>query len=430
MLFRKKVVEDNSVVMLENNQDSAALDAIKQHVGMISFKPDGTIIDANDLLLKVVGYQSEELEGKHHRILCNANYASSEEYQQFWRDLARGEFKKGCFLRRNKHGDCVWLEATYFPVKNAQGEVVRILKLANDVTAKQRELMDNLAKLTALDRSTAVIEFKPDGTIVNANQNFLDTMKVSLDDIKGKHHRIFCDDKFYKNNPDFWEKLARGGLETGRFQRIDSQGNTVWLEATYNPVFDEYNKVTKVLKFATNITSRVEAARNAIALASETSEKTAVHTDDAVKSLSEAESLSATIQRLVTGATQSSEKLSQQSADIRNIVSTIRSIAEQTNLLALNAAIEAARAGEAGRGFAVVADEVRTLAARAASATEEIEDVVNTNAVLIADINEQTQSIFTSTEESQKAIESVSLNVKDARDGMDSLVAEIQGLIR
>ncbi|WP_373318421.1 methyl-accepting chemotaxis protein [Alteromonas salexigens] len=165
-------------------------------------------------------------------------------------------------------------------------------------------------------------------------------------------------------------------------------------------------------------------------MATDTSVTSAKNTEDAIGSLNTAESISDAIREQVTQANTSSEKLAAQSADIRNIVGTIRSIAEQTNLLALNAAIEAARAGEAGRGFAVVADEVRTLAGRASSATEDIEDVVAINAQLIDNIHIQMEDIDKSASDGQQAVSSVSASVEQVKHGVNKLVNAVKQLIQ
>ncbi|WP_408641347.1 methyl-accepting chemotaxis protein [Salinimonas iocasae] len=178
------------------------------------------------------------------------------------------------------------------------------------------------------------------------------------------------------------------------------------------------------------MTPRIQAATNAINLASDTSATTSQYTDEAISSLASAQDISAAIRQQVTVANESSEKLAAQATDIRNIVGTIRSIAEQTNLLSLNAAIEAARAGEAGRGFAVVADEVRTLAARASDATQDIEDVVTTNSGLIDDINAQMNDIDKTASQGQDAVTSVSGSVEQVKSGMQSLIQAVKKLVQ
>ncbi|GGW80019.1 methyl-accepting chemotaxis protein [Alteromonas halophila] len=429
-LFRLSPSKTDTTITDTQDNDSAALQAIRENTGMIVFTPDGHIEDANALFLDVVGYQREELIGQHHRVLCPPEYAQSPAYREFWQALAAGRQQRGTFRRVDKQQQSVWLEATYCPVTDNTGAVTKIVKLASDITDNHYTMLRSQARLDALDRSMAVIEFTPDGKILTANDNFLDVMHVSMEDIKGKHHRIFCDDRFYTEHPDFWHKLAQGEFYSGRFERRDGHGQTIWLEATYNPVTGEDGQVERVIKFASDITQRVASARDAIELASQTSAITSQQTSDAVSALHRAIDISEHIRTQVDKTTGSSEHLARQSTDIRNIVSTIRSIAEQTNLLALNAAIEAARAGEAGRGFAVVADEVRTLAARAATATEEIEDVVLTNGTLINEIDSQIRQIYSGTQESEKAMGSVSQSIQDARQGMERLVSEIQSLIK
>jgi len=404
--------------------------AIVGHMGMIAFELDGTVLDVNDAFLDVVGYSRHEVIGKHHRIFCKQALVNSEQYRKFWQDLKAGKSFKGQFERINKSGSTLWLEATYFPVKDELGNVIRVIKLATDITKEHLKAIENEALLSALGQSMAVITFTTDGHILNANENFLNTMKVTLSDIIGKHHRIFCDEDFYREQPDFWRKLAAGEFQAGKFRRFNGNKQEVWLEATYNPVRDNAGNVERIVKFATDITPRIQAATNAINLASDTSATTSQYTDEAISSLASAQDISAAIRQQVTVANESSEKLAAQATDIRNIVGTIRSIAEQTNLLALNAAIEAARAGEAGRGFAVVADEVRTLAARASDATQDIEDVVTTNSGLIDDINAQMNDIDKSASQGQDAVTSVSGSVEQVKSGMQSLIQAVKKLVQ
>ncbi|OZB19795.1 MAG: hypothetical protein B7X58_02095, partial [Marinobacter sp. 34-60-7] len=277
-------------------------------------------------------------------------------------------------------------------------------------------------------RSLAVIEFEPDGTIRNANENFLQAMGYTLDQVKGKHHRMFCEDRFYKDNPSFWSRLAAGEFFSGQFERRNSAGQRIWVEATYNPIFDSEGKVYKVIKFASDITARIESFQATIHLATETSDETANITADAKEALNSAVDSSTTIGQKIEQAGAVSEQLNEQSRSIAKIVSTIADIAAQTNLLALNAAIEAARAGEAGRGFAVVADEVRKLASRTAEATGEITDVVGQNSGLIEKIHAQMNSIRDSSNEEKERIAVVATGIKTLEDAVLKLTAAVRGM--
>ncbi|AGM44562.1 PAS domain S-box protein [Aeromonas hydrophila] len=368
--------------------------AIQSRVPYIEFTPEGVVTFVNDRLLAIVGYAREEVIGKHHSALCFPEDVKTREYEQLWQDLRRGESRNGRFIRQAKSGKAVCLEASYFPIL-LDGKVIKVAKVASNVTEQQSTLERSQALLAALDKSLAVIDFQPDGTVITANQNFLHCFGYRLDEVVGQSHRMFCDESFYQQNPNFWRDLGTGSIQSGLFMRRGRHGEKIWLEATYNPIFNHEGKVIKIIKLASNISERVEksisvreAAQKACAIAGETVLSAARGREVIDKVLE----TSAHINSSVSEVSRQIENLNQQSRSIESIISTISSIADQTNLLALNAAIEAARAGEQGRGFAVVADEVRQLAARTSTSTGEIVSVIRLNSDITSRIT-QTVSV-------------------------------------
>lgn len=422
---KAEITPEIDPVLLIAKQD---LDSIRKHTAYISFTPDGVVTEVNDVFSDTVGYSANEVIGKHHRMFCPSHYADSTEYAAFWRKLAKGEAQTGSFLRLKKNGEKLHLEARYFPVTDSEGKVSKVIKIASDITELHNSMNDRQAIFNAINRSMAVIEFTPDGIITAANEKFTQVMNCSLSEIIGKHHRIFCFDDFYKANPDFWKNLSQTNLYGGRFKRRDLRGNTVWLEATYNPIIDNDGKVYKVIKFAIDISERTETAVQAVEMAATISEETSQITNNAVTVLNEAVATSAETANQVQQASAVGVELSKQATSINEIVTTIRAIADQTNLLALNAAIEAARAGESGRGFAVVADEVRKLAARTAEATAEIASVVKNNTLLINDIDKKLFAINGIAEKGQHNIRDVAAGIEDVGSGVSQFVAMVEKL--
>jgi methyl-accepting chemotaxis protein len=359
----------------------AKLAAISRCMAMIEFAPDGTILDANAQFCQAMGYNVDELRGKHHRLFCDPSYAKSAEYQQLWQELGQGKAISGTFERVDKAGREVWLEASYMPVVDEQQQVTSVIKVAADISQRVKEEHESESLLKAIGRSMAVVEFTPQGRVIKANRNFLQTMGYSLEEVQGRHHGLFClpherESGAYR---EFWASLNRGEYHSHRFERVNKQGQTIYLEASYNPIFDNKGRLYKVVKFASDITAQVSTQQSAADAAHASSVQTDACARKGTEVVQQTVAVIEQISQELNDAARSIDAVSKQSDVIGQIVLTIRGIADQTNLLALNAAIEAARAGEHGRGFAVVADEVRSLAARTSKATLEIVDVVRQN---------------------------------------------------
>ncbi len=236
------------------------VDAISRSQAMIEFDLTGIILDANENLCQAVGYTLSELKGQHHRIFCDPVYAASEEYRRFWSNLGAGKFDAGEYRRITKSGKDIWIEATYNPVTRG-GKPYKVVKIATDITAKKLVAAEDAAKLAAISRSQAVIEFTPDGIILDANENFCQGLGYELAEIRGKHHRMFCNRDYAasKDYTVFWEKLSRGEFIADEFVRYGKGGREIWIQAAYNPIRDLSGAVVKIVKFATDVTPRMSA---------------------------------------------------------------------------------------------------------------------------------------------------------------------------
>ena len=234
-----------------------ALDRVQ---AIIEFDLDGTVVSANENFLGLFGYEVNEVIGKHHRMFCDPAYVESDAYAEFWKKLGRGELHMAEFKRLTKGGREIWLQASYNPVFDKDGKPVRIVKFATDVTASKLQIAEYEGKIRAIERAQAVIEFELDGTVITANENFLRIFGYKLDEVVGKHHRIFCDPGYAESleYARFWQKLGRGEYEADEFKRITKDGAEVWLQASYNPIFDMEGRPLKVVKFASDITVEVQ----------------------------------------------------------------------------------------------------------------------------------------------------------------------------
>jgi methyl-accepting chemotaxis protein len=511
--------------LYEMFRPNPTLEAFSKSMALIEFDMKGNILTANENFCKAVGYDLSEIKGKHHSMFVDPIYRDTSEYTKFWDNLREGKSDQRQYKRIAKGGREIWIEASYNPVFRGS-KPVKVVKIASDITAAKIRAMDDERKMAAIDRSQAIIEFRPDGTVLTANANFCSTLGYSLDEIVGKHHSMFCDPSYVqtKEYAGFWENLRAGKLLSDEFMRVGKGGREVWIQATYNPIIDELGKVIKVVKVATDVTVRMTAigaianslgevangdltqrleqafppsmeklrhdfnaaitklaetlasvlsgvssiSENTGAISSSANEfskrienqaaaleetaaaldeitvnvsNSAQRTEEARKLTGQANTSAATSSQIVSNAVKAMGRIEDSSKRISNIIGVIDEIAFQTNLLALNAGVEAARAGEAGKGFAVVAQEVRELAQRSATAAKEIKELIVTSAtevksgvelvtetgqslqeidVIITKINEHMAAIATSTNEQSTGLSEINVAVNQ----MDQLTQQ------
>lgn len=379
-----KFATDITEQVVRHIDHDGQLDALHRSQAVIEFTLDGTILVANQNFLNAVGYRLDEIQGRHHSLFVDADEQASTAYREFWAKLSRGEFASGEFRRIAKGGREFWIQATYNPIRDRDGVPVKVVKFAVDVTVQKLLATDAAGQLAAVNRSQAVIQFAPDGTVLDANANFLGALGYRIEEICGRHHAMFVEPG-YAQSPEyaaFWDRLRTGEFLGGMFQRFGKGSRPVWIQASYNPIFGPTGQLTKIVKYATDVTANMEARSFAVEAAERTLDNVQAVTNAA-------ETMNAAAQEISHGMAQSktvvddihgrtseadaaTERLQAAATAMGGVATAIAGIAQQINLLALNATIEAARAGAAGRGFAVVATEVKELAGQAAAATARI----------------------------------------------------------
>ncbi|MGU3479074.1 methyl-accepting chemotaxis protein [Methylobacterium sp. D48H] len=462
--------------MLLNRSDSQTkLTALDSAHALIEFDLAGKVISANRNFLALLGYELDEIRGKHHSLFVDPTERESPAYKEFWAALRRGDHQVAEYKRVGKGGREVWIQGSYSPLIGRNGKPYGVFKCATDVTAQTLRNADFEGKMNALDRSQGIIEFNLDGMVITANASFLAVVGYSLDEVKGKHHAMFVDaaERDSAAYRTFWETLRRGEFQQAEYKRIGKGGREAWIQATYNPVRDAAGRLVKVVKFATDITEAVadrlrraelhrgvdrdldgiaialsQASQQAVGAASAAEEASgntqsvAAGSEELAASVGE---ISAQVNRALQVTGRAVEQavatstvvagLASTAQRIGEVVEMIKTIAGQTNLLALNATIEAARAGEAGKGFAVVASEVKSLATQTAKATESISSqIAQTQAAAnqaataisgigqtIGEVNEISSAISTAVEQQAAVAQEMSANMQ----AMTQAVGEI-----
>ncbi|GAA4428981.1 PAS domain-containing methyl-accepting chemotaxis protein [Bremerella cremea] len=447
--------------------------AINKAQAVIEFNMDGTILSANHNFLTTMGYTLGEIKGQHHQIFVEPDYARSPEYKRFWEKLNRGEFDTAEYKRIGKGGKEVWIQASYNPILDLNGKPFKVVKYATDVTASKMSMADKAGQLEAISKSQAIIEFNLDGTIISANDNFLNALGYSLKDVQGRHHSMFVENDYAASAEyrEFWAKLNRGEFDAGQYKRLAKGGREIWIQASYNPIFDLNGKPYKVVKYATDVTKQVQMRMdmanlivNVMESANQFSESAATVAEGSQSVAEGAQTQSAAVEEISASAQEltrsiqgvrdranETDRLAGQTSQIAiegghaviksgeamdlikasseqigDIIQVISEIASQTNLLALNAAIEAARAGEHGLGFAVVADEVRKLAERASDAAKDVSALIKESTARVANGVELSSQAGNALEKIVAAVETTSAKIAEIAASTDEQMSMSQ----
>jgi len=488
------VTQESQRIAAEN----ASLTAIVHCTfGVVEVDLDGTVRSVNDHFLRIFNYTREELIGQDRSIFYDDETRRSAAYAQNWTQICS---RVGTTEREQKgigkNGKEIWVKTSFNTVAGVDGKPVKVMAYCLDITEQKLKAIDYEGRIAAISRTQAVVVYSIDGTILEANDNFLKIVGYSRDEVVGKHQSIFVSDNVKQSAgyQELWPKLRRGESHSGEFQRIGQGGRPFWVRISYNPILDLNGNPFKVVSYLTDITLEMEAQQaatvlqgeiakhaealresgllltqvssamgatadetsmqaNVVAVASEEVSRNvqtvAAGTEEMTASIREIAKSASEAARVATQAVKSAEttnltvgKLGESSAEIGKVIKVITSIAQQTNLLALNATIEAARAGEAGKGFAVVANEVKELAKETAKATEDISQkieaiqsatrgavsAIDEIRIIIHQISEIQHTIASAVEEQTATTNEMSRNVAEAARGATEIAQNISGV--
>jgi methyl-accepting chemotaxis protein len=251
-----KFATDVTTSVIRNSEFQGTVDALNRAQAVVELDMKGLVLSANPIYLRMMGYELSEVVGRHHSMFCEAGYIKSDECAELWKRLGAGQFDSGEYRRIAKSGRDVWIRASYNPILDADGVPQKVVMVAQDVTEAKLRNAEFEGLINAVNRAQAVIEFDLAGNVTNANANFLKLMGYELSDIKGHHHRMFCDEDFTNTSAytEFWARLGRGEFEGGEFKRLTKEGKEVWISATYNPILDIHGHPKRIVKFANDVT--------------------------------------------------------------------------------------------------------------------------------------------------------------------------------